>query len=120
MRQPPVIRAGLDGAEPIHAVRIGGGAAPAAEVRRIVAAAAVRLPDLDHDLVERPAVELRDAAAHLDHLARRRATVEHGEIVRAARELGREERSERHFSRWHELHGRDGVAPRPRTTSWYS
>src|SRR3954471_8693258 len=117
MGKAPLARARPDSAKAVHAARIGRGAPPAEEIVRIVAAATVGLPDLDHQVVERPAVELRDASCDLDRLAGRTLAADHGEVARALRELAREERPERHLAGGYQLHGRRAVAALPRTTS---
>src|SRR3954471_6796751 len=118
MGKAPLARARPDGAKAVHAARIGRGAPPTEEIARIVAAAAVGLPDLEHQVVERPAVELRDATCDLDRFAGRALAADHGEVVRCLRELAREERSERHLARRHQLQGSRAAAALPRTTIW--
>src|SRR3954471_12880926 len=118
MGKAPLARARPDGAKAVHAAPIGRGAPPAEEIARIVAAAAVGLPDLEHQVVERPAVELGDASGDLDRLARGEVAAAQGEVVRCLRELAREERPERHLAGGDQLHGRRAVAALPRTTIW--
>src|SRR5205823_20760 len=97
------------------------GASPAEEIRIVVAAFGVGLPDLDHHVVERLGVELGDDAADLDHLAVGALAGDDRQVIGALRELAREERPERHLGgRGEARHGMRGAALRPRTTSWYS
>ncbi len=86
MRRPALGRAGPDRAEAVAAVLVGRGPAPAKEIRigfgvpRVrgmpVDALRVRLPDLDHEVVERRAVLLHHAARDLDRFAFRRPSLE--------------------------------------------
>jgi hypothetical protein len=117
--RPAALRAlGSHRLEQINPAGVGRGASPAEKVGVVVAPVGTGLPDFEHHVVECAAVGLRHAASDLDALARRRLAVHRGQVVRALRELAREERPERHFARGHESrHGMAGAARRPRTTS---
>jgi hypothetical protein len=76
------------------------------------------LSNLEHDVVERSAVGLHHPAGDLDRLARRLLPFDAGEVVGALRELAREERPQGHLAGGDQaLHGIEGAALRPRTTS---
>src|SRR6185436_13292986 len=101
MRDAALGRAGLEGLEAVDPLRIGRGAPPSRELRVVVAAIAVGLPDLDHHVVERRAVALRDFPDDLYFVA---------ELIGARGEFAREERPERHLAGRNELHGSLAVA----------
>src|SRR3954470_3967595 len=84
------VSAGLHGAKAVDTVGVGGGAPLAEEIGIVEATAAVGLPELEHDVIQRPAVDLRDATGDLDDLTRRA----HGQVARGLRELARKERPE--------------------------
>ena len=110
--------AGLDGAEAIDAVGVGGGAAPAEEVGIVEAALGVGLPDLEHHVVERLAVELRDAAGDLDRLALRRLAAR--SFAPCANSRGKNGPSVISPVGISGFMAATAAASRPRTTSWYS
>src|SRR6185436_19795593 len=120
VRRPAANLAGSYCLEEVPSAPVGRRAAPAEEIRVVEAALGVGLPDLDHHVVERLAVELADDAADLDHLALGALAGDDRQVVGTLRELARKERAERHLGGGRETRHMRGAALRPRTTSWYS
>src|SRR5688500_1389448 len=83
MRRPPWTGTGLDRPKGIDSVGVGRGAAPAEEVRIVEPSLRIGLPDLEHQVVERPAIGLHHASGDLDRVALRIGR----EVVRAGCEF---------------------------------
>src|SRR5712691_3993504 len=66
-----------------NTIGIGRGTAPAEELRVVEAARGVCLPDLEDQVVERFAVELRDASGDLDYFADGLSAVENSQVIGA-------------------------------------